>query len=215
MLCTPPSERRPIRCSADPLSRAARVAARNAGFSEEIPRPDGAVDPGDLLVDHASSADVHVPDLGIPHLSGRKPHALLRGVDQGSGEPRPEPVEERRVGEGHRVPFLLLAMAPAVQDDQRDERAIHVRDYRILPARRTVPCPSSSSIRRSWLYFAIRSVRRAEPVLICPAFIATARSAMNVSSVSPDRWEITGLPGALRHLDRLAASRSRCRSGSA
>ena len=26
--------------------------------------------------------------------------------------------------------------------------------------------------------------------MICPAFTATARSAMKVSSVSPDRWEI-------------------------
>jgi hypothetical protein len=30
-------------------------------------------------------------------------------------------------------------------------------------------CPSSSSIRSNWLYFAMRSVREAEPVLICPA----------------------------------------------
>lgn len=50
--------------------------------------------------------------------------------------------------------------------------------------------PSSSSIRINWLYFAIRSVRDIEPVLICPAFVATARSAIVVSSVSPLRWEI-------------------------
>ena len=50
---------------------------------------------------------------------------------------------------------------------------------------------SSSSIRTSWLYFAIRSVRDIEPVLICPAFVATAKSAMVVSSVSPLRCEIT------------------------
>src|SRR5579875_582402 len=50
--------------------------------------------------------------------------------------------------------------------------------------------PSSSSIRRSWLYFAIRSVREAEPVLIWPAPVPTARSAMNVSSVSPERCEM-------------------------
>src|SRR5439155_10198781 len=47
---------------------------------------------------------------------------------------------------------------------------------------------SSSSIRKSWLYLAIRSVRDAEPVLICPVFIATARSAIVASSVSPLRW---------------------------
>ena len=46
---------------------------------------------------------------------------------------------------------------------------------------------SSSSIRINWLYFAMRSVRDIEPVLIWPAFVATARSAIVVSSVSPLR----------------------------
>ena len=32
--------------------------------------------------------------------------------------------------------------------------------------------PSSSSMRSSWLYFATRSVRLADPVLICPALVA-------------------------------------------
>jgi len=41
------------------------------------------------------------------------------------------------------------------------------------------------------LYLAIRSLRQAEPVLIRPPPIATAKSAMKVSSVSPLRWEIT------------------------
>src|ERR1700740_1783119 len=58
--------------------------------------------------------------------------------------------------------------------------------------------PSSSSMRRSWLYLATRSVRDIEPVLIWPALVATARSAMNVSSLSPDRWEMTIPYDALR-----------------
>jgi len=48
---------------------------------------------------------------------------------------------------------------------------------------------SSSSILNNWLYFAIRSVRDIDPVLIWPAFVATAMSAMVVSSVSPLRCE--------------------------
>ena len=55
----------------------------------------------------------------------------------------------------------------------------------------TAAGPSSSSMRRSWLYFAVRSPRASEPVLIWPAFTPTARSAMKVSSVSPERWEMT------------------------
>ena len=44
-------------------------------------------------------------------------------------------------------------------------------------------------MRSSWLYFATRSLRAGAPVLIRPASVATARSAMVVSSVSPERWE--------------------------
>lgn len=61
-----------------------------------------------------------------------------------------------------------------------DPQPLNVPPYR-------ASLPSSSSIRRSWLYLQIRSVRLAEPVLICPVFNATARSAIVVSSVSPDR----------------------------
>ena len=43
-------------------------------------------------------------------------------------------------------------------------------------------------MRSSWLYLAMRSVRLAEPVLIWPALVATAMSAMVASSVSPLRW---------------------------
>src|SRR5918993_3400253 len=50
--------------------------------------------------------------------------------------------------------------------------------------------PRASSIRSSWLYLAVRSLRLAEPVLIWPALVATARSAMVASSVSPDRCEM-------------------------
>src|SRR5213080_4470573 len=50
---------------------------------------------------------------------------------------------------------------------------------------------SSSSMRRSWLYLQTRSVRLADPVLIWPTLVATARSAIVVSSVSPERCEMT------------------------
>ena len=46
-------------------------------------------------------------------------------------------------------------------------------------------------MRSSWLYFATRSVRDSAPVLIWPAFVATAMSAIVASSVSPERCEMT------------------------
>ena len=58
-------------------------------------------------------------------------------------------------------------------------------------------------MRSSWLYLAMRSERDSEPVLIWPALVPTAMSAMVESSVSPERCEIDrGVAGALGHLDR-------------
>src|SRR5690625_6872904 len=45
-------------------------------------------------------------------------------------------------------------------------------------------------MRNSWLYLLTRSPRAGAPDLICPQFVATDRSAMVVSSVSPERWDI-------------------------
>ena len=53
--------------------------------------------------------------------------------------------------------------------------------------------PSSSSILRSLLYFAVRSPRAGAPVLISPLPQPTERSAMVESSDSPDLWETTTL----------------------
>ena len=50
-----------------------------------------------------------------------------------------------------------------------------------------------SSILNNWLYLQILSVLLAEPVLMNPVFKATARSAMKVSSVSPDLCDMTAV----------------------
>mmetsp|Transcript_5336 Transcript_5336/g.14340 ORF Transcript_5336/g.14340 Transcript_5336/m.14340 type:complete len:429 (+) Transcript_5336:208-1494(+) len=64
--------------------------------------------------------------------------------------------------------------------------------------------PSSSSMRSSWLYLALRSERQGAPVLIWPVDRPTAKSAMKQSSVSPDLWlVITPQPASL---DILTAS---------
>ena len=48
-------------------------------------------------------------------------------------------------------------------------------------------------MRSNWLYLATRSLRLIEPVLIWPALVPTAMSAMVASSVSPERWLITAV----------------------
>lgn len=55
------------------------------------------------------------------------------------------------------------------------------------------PAPSLSSILKSWLYFATLSVRAGAPVLICLALMPTTKSAIVVSSVSPDLCETIAL----------------------
>ena len=45
-------------------------------------------------------------------------------------------------------------------------------------------------MRNNWLYFATLSDLAKEPVLIWFEFVPTAKSAIKVSSLSPDLWEI-------------------------
>src|SRR5438067_513199 len=93
-----------------------------------------------------------------------------------------------------------LPPAPATPRQHRPSRTSSDRERerereRQVPTGRQrangAPGPISSSMRRSWLYFASRSLRATEPTLICPAPLATARSASVLSSVSPLRAEIT------------------------
>ena len=58
-------------------------------------------------------------------------------------------------------------------------------------------------MRMSWLYFSTRSPRQGAPVLRWPVRMATVRSAMKLSTVSPERWRHHRAPArAARHLDR-------------
>ena len=68
-------------------------------------------------------------------------------------------------------------------------------------------CRAASSMRSSWLYFATRSLRLAEPVLIWPARVPTARSAIVrvlglARAVRGDR-RVAGVPRHLHRVERL------------
>src|SRR6266446_5554239 len=105
---------------------------------------------------------------------------------------------ERHVDQSHEG-FDLRALCETNPCVVPIRKRICGRAHRIVPNSREpfrlkrADAPNSSSMRRSWLYLAMRSVRLAEPVLIWPAAVATARSAMKVSSVSPERWEMMEL----------------------
>src|SRR5699024_9065312 len=78
------------------------------------------------------------------------------------------------------VPELLSR--PAITDQSSGLNLGNARS----PAYRAAS-PSVSSIRSSSLYLATRSLRAGAPLLIWPTPVATARSAITVSSVSPER----------------------------
>ena len=120
---------------------------------------------------------------------------LSVGVGQGSASARLIEDTNRRcqklqTGCWNFFPQRKKAAAPAV-----DAAACSVSSGKMaqrftlkaaMPGYTALP-PSCSSMRSSWLYLATRSVRLGAPVLIWQVFRATARSAMVVSSVSPER----------------------------
>lgn len=140
-------------------------------------------------------------------VEGRE-HALPRRLDEGENEISLDATEirslateirrlesgqtfdvaEQFVDVGHRAdhPAGLILIEPALP--------LHPNILGAHPPIRNASCPakrarapSESSMRNSWLYFASRSPRAGAPALICPVPRATARSAMNESSVSPER----------------------------
>src|SRR5215207_3436986 len=132
------------------------------------------------------------------HHDGRRPHGgqdpapavwmllgwLRRGVVLGAGD-------VGGVGlaavEGVQAPqrVRLGGAAAPPGDSQRTPRATAPRPRKAAASSR------SSSMRSSRLYLATRSERAGAPALIWPQLVATARSAIVVSSVSPERCDIT------------------------
>ena len=114
----------------------------------------------------------------------------------------------RQESENQRLQLRNEALKAEVEDLKSGEAAVEERArselgmvrpgetfYRVIedragsPSVPAAPAPGACSMRNSWLYLATRSERHSEPVLIWVAVVATAMSAMVVSSVSPERWE--------------------------
>src|SRR5689334_6967917 len=112
-------------------------------------------------------------------------------MDQHVGEIAQQSVVSGLAGGGDGVAFDGGGIPPAIEDGENQRLgAGHYCRSALLPAKRAESA-SCCSMRSNWLYLAMRSVRLAEPVLICPAPVATTRSAMNGSSVSPERCDTT------------------------
>src|SRR5204863_4650073 len=127
----------------------------------------------------------------VSHLALRQADEWSGRMDQRIREISQQLVVGRLAGGGNRVAFDGRRKPPAIEN--REDQGLGAGHYcrnALLPAKRA-ESPSCCSMRSNWLYLAMRSVRLAEPVLICPAPVATTRSAMNGSSVSPERWDTT------------------------
>ena len=69
-------------CSAVPFCLAVSTALHQRGIGVEAAVLDGQIDFGQVLVHHASGADVQMSHFGIAHLPSRQSDAQLGGVDQ-------------------------------------------------------------------------------------------------------------------------------------
>ena len=78
-------------------------------------------------------------------------------------------------------PFRMISGISTQKTPQFESSGAYFCGVRKPSPTKMASLPSSSSIRSSWLYLAVRSPRHGAPVLICPVQSPTARSAMVVS----------------------------------
>jgi hypothetical protein len=89
------------------------------GIGVEAAVLDRGVHAREVLVDDAAGADVHVADFGIAHLAVRQADVFALGVHQGVRAVGEQAAPVRQPGLGQGVVLGLLAMAPAVEDQQQ------------------------------------------------------------------------------------------------
>src|SRR5579871_625816 len=167
--------------------------AEQDGIAVELARGDHGVDARHVHLDNAPRSNIQVADFAISHLAVGKPDERTRSMDEGIRIFAQQFVVGRLARGGNGVALDGGSETPTVEDseDQRS-RAGHYWRKAFLPGNRA-ESPSACSMRSNWLYLAMRSVRLADPVLIWPAPVATTRSAMNGSSVSPERCDTTAV----------------------
>ncbi len=112
------------RQQAEQVDRLARLHRRVDGGGQhgivvDLAVLDGLGDTGEVLVDDAPGAEVHVADLGVTHLTVRQTHVAAIGVDQGVWALLPQAVHVGGVGGGDGVGRCVFVVSIAVEDDQR------------------------------------------------------------------------------------------------
>ena len=81
-------------------------------------------DSGVVLVDDTAGTNVHMPDLGIPHLAGRQAYGFTGGFDSGMAAHAVYLIPAGCAGLADGVIGGILPAAPAIQNHQ-NQRAAH------------------------------------------------------------------------------------------
>src|SRR5258708_32160910 len=84
---------------------------------------NGVADAHDVHIDDPPRSDIQMSHLGVAHLSGRQSHGQPRGLERGPGVVAKQLIEARLLRLRDRIPFLLLAAAKAVENDEDEEGA--------------------------------------------------------------------------------------------
>ena len=87
------------------------------GIIEEVAVTNFFRNPGQFLVDNATSTNIDVTYFGVTHLTIRQTHIHAGCGDQGVGIVSTQGVQIRRLGTSNGVEFFFGAITPTIHDD--------------------------------------------------------------------------------------------------
>ena len=108
---------------ADEMHSRALLTRRSTGVQQRLIREkasilDSACDAHEVLHDDAACAEIHVADFAVSHLPVGQSNRSSRRSQQGTRRLRPQGVPIWRIGQRYRVGGRVLAVTPAVKNDQ-------------------------------------------------------------------------------------------------
>ena len=90
----------------------------NSLVGKEVTVIDRLGNPGKILIDHPSSAQIHVTNFRITHLPIRQPHIHARTGNQRVWRVSPQPIPYRCIGSHDGIGFRRLAVTEAIQNHE-------------------------------------------------------------------------------------------------
>ena len=103
-----------------PVCRSQRAEFLEHGELVELAPLDALGDAHEVLRDHATGAQVEVPDFAVAHLSDREPDGEFAGIEEGARVVVPQPVPGGRVRHRDGIALPLGPVSPAVEHHEHD-----------------------------------------------------------------------------------------------